>query len=211
MACSVLNSWHHFINAQHVNEQSTPSAWGVAFFERVQTFSGIYYNWAEKHYIQPVQWIRMRYAYLLCVYLIWARAAIIQNRSVACSQWWRDPFCHWRDSWGEKSVSSHLCFNCLGGSVFSTFLVPVLSRSSGVPLFVTPWTVAHWALCPWDSPGKNTAVVCHPCPSLGIFLAQGWTRISCVGRWCFTTRATWETHSPASASRKCAVCPHGIT
>ena len=125
------------------------------------------YNWAEKHYIQSIQWIRMSYTYLLFVYPIWARTAIIQNRSVACSQWWRDPFCHWQDSWGEKSVSSHLCFTCLGGSIFSTFFVHELSRSNGVRLFVTPGTVAHWALCLWGSPGKNTALVCHPRPSPG--------------------------------------------
>ena len=34
---------------------------------------------------------------------------------------------------------------------------------SRVQLFATPWTVA---LCPWDSPGKNTGVGCH-------FLLQG--------------------------------------
>ena len=37
---------------------------------------------------------------------------------------------------------------------------------SRVQLFATPWTVAHQALCPWDSPGKNTGVGCH-------FLLQG--------------------------------------
>ena len=26
---------------------------------------------------------------------------------------------------------------------------------------LTPWTAAHWTLCPWDSPGKNTRVGCH--------------------------------------------------
>ena len=26
---------------------------------------------------------------------------------------------------------------------------------------VTPWTVAHQALCPLNSPGKNTGVGCH--------------------------------------------------
>ena len=30
------------------------------------------------------------------------------------------------------------------------------------PPLVTPWTVACQApLCPWDSPGNNTEVVCH--------------------------------------------------
>ena len=26
---------------------------------------------------------------------------------------------------------------------------------------VTPWTVAHKLLCPWNFPGKNTGVGCH--------------------------------------------------
>ena len=33
-------------------------------------------------------------------------------------------------------------------------------------LFATPWTVSHQALCPWNSPGKNTGMGCH-------FLLQG--------------------------------------
>ena len=37
----------------------------------------------------------------------------------------------------------------------------VLSR---VWLFVTPWTVAFWLLCPWNLPGKNTGVDCHALP-----------------------------------------------
>ena len=40
-------------------------------------------------------------------------------------------------------------------------------------------------LCPWDSPGKNTGVVCHAL-LLGIFLTQGWnpcvSYFSCIGR-----------------------------
>jgi len=32
---------------------------------------------------------------------------------------------------------------------------------SHVRLFVTPWTVSHKLLCPWDFPGKNTGVDCH--------------------------------------------------
>ena len=37
---------------------------------------------------------------------------------------------------------------------------------SHVRFFVTPQTVAHRLLCPWDFPGRNTAVSCH-------FLLQG--------------------------------------
>ena len=32
---------------------------------------------------------------------------------------------------------------------------------SRVRLFATPWTAAHQALRPWDSPGKSTGVGCH--------------------------------------------------
>ena len=38
--------------------------------------------------------------------------------------------------------------------------------------FATPWTVAHRLLCPWGSPGKNTAVNYH-FPLQGIFPTQG--------------------------------------
>ena len=41
-----------------------------------------------------------------------------------------------------------------------------------VLLFAAPWTVASRLLCPWDSPGKNTAVGCHALLQ-GIFLTQG--------------------------------------
>ena len=37
---------------------------------------------------------------------------------------------------------------------------------------LTPWTAAHWTLCPWDSPGKNTRVGCHGLLQ-GIFPTQG--------------------------------------
>ena len=49
-----------------------------------------------------------------------------------------------------------------------------LSCSSRVRLFATPWGPLRPArlLCPWDSPGKNTAVGCHFLLQ-GIFLTQG--------------------------------------
>ena len=37
----------------------------------------------------------------------------------------------------------------------------VLSRFSCVWLFATPWTIAHQAPRPWDSPGKNTGMDCQ--------------------------------------------------
>ena len=41
-----------------------------------------------------------------------------------------------------------------------------------VRLFATPWTVAHQAPPPWDSPSKNTGVGCHFLLQ-GSFLTQG--------------------------------------
>ena len=45
---------------------------------------------------------------------------------------------------------------------------------SRVRLFATPWHPLQPArlFCPWDSPGKNTALDCHFLPQ-GIFLTQG--------------------------------------
>ena len=46
------------------------------------------------------------------------------------------------------------------------------SLFSCVRLTVTLWTVARQALCPWDSPGKNTGVDCHALFQERIKLAQ---------------------------------------
>ena len=40
------------------------------------------------------------------------------------------------------------------------------------PALMTPWTVVHRHLCPWDYLGRNTGVGC-PFLLRGIFLAQG--------------------------------------
>ena len=40
-------------------------------------------------------------------------------------------------------------------------LLLLLSRFSRVRLCAAPWTAAHQASRPWDSPGKNTEVDCH--------------------------------------------------
>ena len=73
----------------------------------------------------------------------------------------------------------------------------MLSRFSHVPLFVTPWTVAHQAPLSMGSPGKNTGVDCHALLQ-GIFLTQGSNlRLLCLLHWrtgFFTTSATWEAY-----------------
>ena len=53
--------------------------------------------------------------------------------------------------------------------VLAAVAVQLLSR---VQLFVTLWTVAHQALCPRDSSGKNTGVGCHSLLQ-GIFPTPG--------------------------------------
>ena len=58
-----------------------------------------------------------------------------------------------------------------------------LSCFSRVRLFVTPWTIAHRLLCPWDSPGKNIGVGCHAllqgiCPTQGLN-----PRLLCLLHW----------------------------
>ena len=74
---------------------------------------------------------------------------------------------------------------------------------SSAQLFVTLWTVAHQPLCPWNSPGKNPGVGCHP-----LLQGSSWPRvetrslafleIACIGRqvlYCWVTREArlmWE-------------------
>ena len=50
--------------------------------------------------------------------------------------------------------------------------VCMLSHFRRVQHFATPWTVALEAPLSWDSPSKNTGVVCHA-PLQGIFSTQG--------------------------------------
>ena len=56
------------------------------------------------------------------------------------------------------------CFFLFDLSSSTTLLARMLSHFSHVQLFLTLWIVAHRILCPWDSPGKNTAVVAKPPP-----------------------------------------------
>ena len=53
---------------------------------------------------------------------------------------------------------------------------------SVVSYSLTLWTVAHQAVCPWSSPGKNTGGGCHFLLH-GIFLTQELNPVSCVS--CF--------------------------
>ena len=53
------------------------------------------------------------------------------------------------------------CFFLFDLSSSTTLLARMLSCFSHVQLFLTLWIVAHRILCPWDSPGKNTAVGCQ--------------------------------------------------
>ena len=57
--------------------------------------------------------------------------------------------------------------------------------------FVTPWTIPFRLLCPWDFPGKNTAVGCHFLLQ-GIFLTQGSKLCFLHCRWVIYQSATRE-------------------
>ena len=62
-------------------------------------------------------------------------------------------------------------------------VICMLSCSSHVWLFATPWTVAHRLLCPWDSPGKNIGMGCHVLLQ-GIFPTQGLNQcLLCLLHW----------------------------
>ena len=66
--------------------------------------------------------------------------------------------CQTQCPWEMRFPCSSECMGVLSCSVVSDF--------------GTPWTVAHPLLCPWNSPGKNTAVGSHSLLQ-GIFLTQG--------------------------------------
>ena len=103
---------------------------------------------------------------------------------------------------------------CNGHQVYRSLslLLPTNSESvfvvqspSHVQLFVTPWTTAHQAPCPWDFPGKNTGVGCHFLLQ-GIFPTQGLNL--CLLHWqadTFTTappgkQTSIYLHNPPEAS-----------
>ena len=65
----------------------------------------------------------------------------------------------------------------------------VLSCFSCVRLFATLWIAASQALCPWDSPGKNTGVDCQPLLP-GVYPTS--LMPSALACGFFTTGATWE-------------------
>ena len=75
----------------------------------------------------------------------------------------------WVQSLGREDPlgnGNSLQYSCLGtpmgrGVWRATVLLLLLSRFSRVQLCATPWTSAHQAPRPWDSPGKNTGVGCH--------------------------------------------------
>ena len=77
-------------------------------------------------------------------------------------------------------------------------------------------TQSCWALCDpincsppgssvhGDILGKNTGVGCHAILQ-GIFLTRNLTHVShasCIGKWVFTTRGTWEAPTKTCAAKK---------
>ena len=82
-----------------------------------------------------------------------------------------------KTQYGRQRPSLSICL-CSWSHLPSPSPVPVLPSLCAqlviccVQLSATPWTVATWLLCPWDSPGRNTGVGCHSLLQ-GIFLTQG--------------------------------------
>ena len=65
-------------------------------------------------------------------------------------------------------------------------------------------------LCPWNSPGKNTGVVCHSMLQ-GIFPTQGLNWVSWIAGRFFTSWATWATDPYTHAHTHTYVCRHLFT
>ena len=62
-----------------------------------------------------------------------------------------------------------------------SYLLQLLSRFSRVRLCATPYTAAHQAPRPWDSPGRNTGVGCHfllQCMKVKSEVAQSYPTLS---------------------------------
>ena len=73
----------------------------------------------------------------------------------------------------------------------------VLSCFSPVWLFVTLWTAACQAFCPWDSPGKNTGLVAISF-SRGSSWPRDWTQVSCTAGGFFTAKPPGRLSQDAS-------------
>ena len=69
----------------------------------------------------------------------------------------------------------------VGNKWHGRVVVAVVQSLSRVWLFATLWTVACQAPHLWGFPGKNAGVGYHALLQ-GIFLTQGWTHVSCIGR-----------------------------
>ena len=67
----------------------------------------------------------------------------------------------------ETDLTGHMSLSILFKNIYqASVLVFSIEKSESVghyhvQLFSTPWTAACQAICPWNSPGKNTGVGCH--------------------------------------------------
>ena len=112
----------------------------------------------------------------------WRQGLSSRNRTwaVQVTKSSRDP---WKTgNWWHQISVTHYC--CLVTESRLTLLSPCGLQPARL-------------LCPWDSPGKNTAVNCYFLLQ-GIFLTQGpswprdWTHVSSIGRWVLYPWATEE-------------------
>ena len=70
---------------------------------------------------------------------------------------------------------------------FPFTFICMLSGFGHVQLLVTPWTVAHLAPCPWDSPGKCTGLGGH---ALSRGSKSAWAKLMLVSQNSVTVQAT---------------------
>ena len=84
----------------------------------------------------------------------------------------------------------------------------MLSCSSCVWLFETPWTVTHPAPCPWGFPGKNTGVACRVLLQ-GLFPTQGSKLCLLWLLHCRQILYCWATREAPLPSLPCFKVSHG--
>ena len=95
-----------------------------------------------------------------------------------------------RGVWGrmDTCISMAESLSCSSETI-TTLLISYAYEVTSVmsDSFATLWTVDHWGLCPWDSPGKSTVVGCHDLLQ-GMFLTHG-------SNQCFLCLLHWQAGS----------------
>ena len=117
-------------------------------------------------------------------------------------------FSHWQNS-GLRFKSTVVSFSSITKQLTASFTLAKMKWKllSRVWLFMTPWTVAK-LLCPWKSPGRNTAVGC--CSLLqGSSQPRYRTQVSAIAGGFFPVWANGEEINTSSAKPTPNPQPHG--